>query len=170
MGATPDQGATGLGALMIAAGLCNIGLAWRLRIPTALAWSTPGAAFLATIGSPEGGFAEACGAFMLSSAAIVLTGWIKPLRQWVEAIPLSLSSAMLAGVLINICLIPVTSLVQAPSVIGPVVLVWFLVSLVSSLWAVPAAVAAALMVMGVAGDWPVWLSSAGMDLANHFLK
>ena len=38
---------------------------------------------------PEGGFAEACGAFMLSSAAIVLTGWIKPLRQWVEAIPLS---------------------------------------------------------------------------------
>ena len=160
MGATPDQAATGLGVLMIAAGLCNIFLAWRLRIPAALAWSTPGAAFLATIAMPEGGFAEACGAFMLSSVAIVLTGWIKPLRQWVERIPLSLSSAMLAGVLINICLIPVTSLVEAPSVIGPVVLVWFLVSLFSSLWAVPAAVVAALMVMGVAGDWPIWQAQA----------
>ena len=121
---------------------------------------------------PEGGFAEACGAFMLSSAAIVLTGWIKPLRQWVERIPLSLSSAMLAGVLINICLIPVTSLVEAPCVIGPVVLVWFLVSLVSSLWAVPAAVVAfdghggGRRLAELAGS----SSCSGMDLANHFLK
>lgn len=99
----------------------------------------------------------------------------------VQAIPFSLSSAMLAGVLLNICLIPVTSLVQAPMVIGPVILAWFLVSLVSKLWALPAALLAGGMVSYLGGFVPAqiqwqltqwvwvmpeffWISSVGIAL------
>ena len=159
MGATPLQAAMGLGILKIMTGLASIGLGVYFRMPVALAWSTPGAAFLATVATPSGGFSEACGAFLISSLAIALTGWIGPLRRAVEAIPLSLSSAMLAGVLLNICLIPVTSFAANPWVVGPVILTWFLVGLRSTRWAVPAAVVAAGVMMALGGHWPeglVW--------------
>jgi len=65
-----------------------------------VAWSTPGAAVLATAGL-AGGFsmAEAVGAFMASAALITLfglTGWFEKLMK---RIPVALASALLAGVL-----------------------------------------------------------------------
>lgn len=154
MGATPVQAAVGLGILKIMTGLASIGLGLYFKMPIALAWSTPGAAFLATLAMPAGGFQEALGAFLVSSLAIAVTGMVAPLRRAVESIPLSLSSAMLAGILVNICLIPVTSFAADPWVVGPVVLIWWLVSLKSALWSVPAAVLAAGGVMLFGGYWP----------------
>ncbi len=171
MGASATQAAIGLGILNIATGLLSIALGLYLKMPAALAWSTPGAAFLATIAAPAGGFPEACGAFLISSLAIAVTGWISPLRQAVEAIPSALSSAMLAGILLNICLIPVHSLVDAPALVAPVIVTWFLVGLVSSLWAVPAALAAAGVVMFMGGYWPdslVWQLTPFQTLTPSF--
>ncbi|WP_211365820.1 benzoate/H(+) symporter BenE family transporter [Litorivicinus lipolyticus] len=158
VGANPAQAASGLGILNLTTGLCSLYLALRFRMPIAVAWSTPGAALLASLAVPDGGYGVAVGAFITSSVLIVATGMVPAFRRWIQAIPMSLSSAMLAGVLLNICLIPVTSTAANPLIVGPVIVVWFLISLKSALWAVPGAVATAAVVMVWGGYWPADLS------------
>src|SRR3546814_11767046 len=55
----------------------------------------------------EGGFAAAVGAFLACALLIVAAGLWRPFARAVSAIPISLSSAMLAGVLLDLCLAPV---------------------------------------------------------------
>src|SRR5580698_4897093 len=107
VGATREQAASGLMALSVAMGLGGVMLSLRSRLPISVAWSTPGAALLATTGVVAGGFAAAVGAFLLSGALIVLAGLYRPLGRWVAAIPAPLANAMLAGVLLSLCLAPV---------------------------------------------------------------
>jgi benzoate membrane transport protein len=65
-----------------------------------VAWSTPGAAVLATAGL-AGGFsmAEAIGAFMVCGALITLAGATGWFERVMNKIPMALASALLAGVL-----------------------------------------------------------------------
>lgn len=87
--------ATGLGM-----GLCTLLPSLWLRQPVMVAWSTPGAAVLATASAPDGfGMAEATGAFIACAARITLfgvTGWFEKL---LARIPMPIASALLAGVL-----------------------------------------------------------------------
>lgn len=159
VGATDQQAISGLAILCVTQGLAAVFLSLKWRMPIAVAWSTPGAALLLSVSAPQGGYGEAVGAFMLSSLMLVLSGFVGWIRQAVQKIPTNLSSAMLAGVLFNICVVPVTSLIQAPLIIGPVIAVWFLVSLRWKMLALPAAVVAAAMVCTVGGFLPdqvVW--------------
>ena len=98
--ATPAQIASWMFALGIGMGLCTAVPSLWLKKPIMIAWSTPGAAVLATAGV-AGGFsmADAVGAFMVSAALITLfgvTGWFEKLMN---RIPLAIASALLAGVL-----------------------------------------------------------------------
>ena len=98
--ATPAQIASWMWALGIGMGLCTVLPSLWLKKPVMVAWSTPGAAVLATAGL-EGGFtmAQAVGAFMVSAALITLcgvTGWFEKVMN---RIPLAIASALLAGVL-----------------------------------------------------------------------
>jgi benzoate membrane transport protein len=65
-----------------------------------VAWSTPGAAVLATAGV-AGGFSmgEAVGAFMVCSVLVVLVGATGLLERVADRIPSEIASALLAGVL-----------------------------------------------------------------------
>jgi benzoate membrane transport protein len=65
-----------------------------------VAWSTPGAAVLASAGL-VGGFSmsDAVGAFMMSAALIVLVGATGWFERVMNRIPVALASALLAGVL-----------------------------------------------------------------------
>ena len=56
----------------------------------------------------------AVGAFLVCGALIVLAGLWKPLGRWVSAIPAPLANAMLAGVLLGLCLAPVKAVAAAP--------------------------------------------------------
>src|SRR6187402_45872 len=56
VGATEAQAASGLMALSIAMGLCAIVLSLLTRLPVSIAWSTPGAALLASTGAIAGGY------------------------------------------------------------------------------------------------------------------
>jgi len=99
-GATPAQISSWMWALGLGMGLCSMLPSWWLRKPVMVAWSTPGAAVLASAGL-AGGFsmAEAVGAFMASAALITLfglTGWFEKIMN---RIPLAIASALLAGVL-----------------------------------------------------------------------
>src|SRR3546814_17467243 len=64
IGASPAEAAPGLMALSLAMGLCGVYLSLKTRLPVSVAWSTPGAALLATTGAVEGGFAAAVGGFL----------------------------------------------------------------------------------------------------------
>ena len=74
---------------------------------------------------------------------IVLAGCWTALGRWVAAIPPSLASAMLAGVLLPVCLAPVRGVVDLPLEIGPVILAWAVLMRVARPWAAPGALAIA---------------------------
>ena len=75
VGATDEQAASGLLVLCVAMALCAIGLSLWTRLPVHVAWSTPGAALLATVGTVDGGWSAAIGAFLVTSVLIVITGF-----------------------------------------------------------------------------------------------
>jgi benzoate membrane transport protein len=127
-------------AVSVAMGSCAILLSLRHRMPISIAWSTPGAALLASSAIPETGFAGAVGAFLLCGALMVLAGIWKPLGRWVAAIPAPLANAMLAGVLLGLCLAPLRALGQVPLLAAPVILAWAAMLRISRLHAMPVAV------------------------------
>ncbi|MBF4163474.1 benzoate/H(+) symporter BenE family transporter [Nocardioides acrostichi] len=153
VGATADQAASGLAALCLAQALGMLWLALRHRMPLALAWSTPGAALLVTTGPVDGGWPAAGGAFVVTGLLVVLTGLVPRLGDLVAAIPVPLARAMLAGVLLPLCLEPVTALVDAPLRIAPIVVTWLVLLRLAPRWAVPASLVVALgVVIVAAGD------------------
>ncbi|TFH85426.1 benzoate transporter BenE [Billgrantia azerbaijanica] len=99
-GATQAQIGSWMWALGIGAGLTSLGLSWRYRIPVLTAWSTPGAALLAT-SLPGIPLDEAIGAFLFSAALITLCGVTGLFETLVRRIPASLAAALLAGVLLR---------------------------------------------------------------------
>ena len=107
--ATPELIASWMWALGIGMGLCSLVPSLWLKKPVMVAWSTPGAAVLATAGAAGalgaagagGGFSmnEAVGAFMACAVLITLcgvTGWFE---RVMSRIPMAIASALLAGVL-----------------------------------------------------------------------
>lgn len=144
VGATPDQAASGLLSLCVTQSLGMLWLSLRHRIPVTLAWSTPGAALLASTAGVTGGWPAVVGAFVATGVLIVLTALIPRIGDLVAAIPHSLARAMLAGVLLPLCLAPVTALVDAPWVIAPVIVTWLVLLRLAPRWAVPGALAVAL--------------------------
>ena len=99
-GATPAQITSWMWALGLGMGLCSLVPSLILRQPVMVAWSTPGAAVLATAGL-AGGFsmAEAVGAFMVSAALITLAGVTGWFERVMSRIPMEIAAALLAGVL-----------------------------------------------------------------------
>lgn len=149
VGASPAQAASGLLAVSLTMGLGCIVLAWRYRMPVTVAWSTPGAALLATTGIVDGGWSAAVGAFLVVAALILLAGLWPGLGSLIARIPAALAQAMLAGVLFPLCLAPVTGVVENPWGVVPVVLTWLVVARLAPRWAVPAAFVAATVVIAV---------------------
>jgi len=100
-GATPAQITSWMWALGLGMGLCSLVPSLILRQPVMVAWSTPGAAVLATAGLLAGGFSmgEAVGAFMASAVLITLAGMTGWFERVMNRIPMEIASALLAGVL-----------------------------------------------------------------------
>jgi benzoate membrane transport protein len=103
LGATPEQATSWIWALGLGMGATSIGLSLWARQPVLTAWSTPGAALLATAGAgvPMG---EAIGAFLLCSLLITLAGATGWFERVMDRIPQALASALLAGVLVRFAL------------------------------------------------------------------
>ncbi len=149
VGATAAEAASGLLAVSLTMGLACIVLAWRYRMPITVAWSTPGAALLATTGAVDGGWPAAVGAFFVTAGLILLTALWPALGALIARIPPSLAQAMLAGVLLPLCLAPVTGIGTNPLGVVPVVLTWLVCARLAPRWAVPLAFAAAAVVVAV---------------------
>ncbi|MBY0410445.1 MAG: benzoate/H(+) symporter BenE family transporter, partial [Burkholderiaceae bacterium] len=127
-GATPAQITSWIWALGLGMGLCSLVPSLILRKPVMVAWSTPGAAVLASAGL-VGGFSmgEAIGAFMVSAALITLVGVTGWFERVMNRIPVEIASALLAGVLARFGL----QAFAAAQTASPLVLIMLMVYLLS---------------------------------------
>lgn len=127
-GATPAMIVSWLLVLGLGMGITCIAFSWLYRVPVVTAWSTPGAAFL--IGA-VGGFSlpEIIGAFVTAAALALIAARSKALTRQIERIPPAISSAMLAGILLPICLGVFTDAAAHPVMVGGFIALYLLGSL-----------------------------------------
>lgn len=145
-GASPEQMTSWVWALGLGMGLCTAVPSLMLRKPVMVAWSTPGAAVLASAAAADHfTMQQAVGAFMLSAALTLVVGASGWFERIVKRIPLSIASALLAGVLMQFAMRIVTVAPTAQVLVFSMLLVYGL----GRRWAPRYAVVSALMV-GVA--------------------
>ena len=149
VGATPAQKASWAAILCFAMGAITLFLSWRHKMPMIIAWSTPGAALMAT--SKGLNYEAALGAFAFAGALMVATGLIKPLARMIENIPAAIASAMLAGVLVGYVLKVPGSAVAAPWLVVPLIFAFFAMRLWKPIYAVPLVVVLGLALAGMQG-------------------
>ncbi|WP_420120284.1 benzoate/H(+) symporter BenE family transporter [Nakamurella sp.] len=151
VGATTAQAASGLATLCVLQGAGTLWLSLRHRRPLTLAWSTPGAALLVSAAGLQLGWSAAVGAFVVCGLLLAVTGLWPWLGRTVAAIPAPLAQAMLAGVLLTLCIQPVVALSRTPVLVAPVILLWLVLQRYAPRWSAPAAFALALaLIVGVA--------------------
>lgn len=120
VGATPEQASSWVSGLGLATAISALALSVRYRMPIITAWSTPGAALIAsTSGVPS--FAAAVGAFVLAAVLILLTAAIRPLGRLIERIPASIAAAMLAGILLRLVVAMVEHVPSSPLLVLPLI-------------------------------------------------
>ncbi|AZI58294.1 benzoate transporter BenE [Nakamurella antarctica] len=152
LGANDNQAASGLFIICLTMGAGCVIFSLRYRMPITMAWSTAGAALMAGASVPTAGYASALGAFAFAGILYAASGLIAPLGRWVRMIPTSLANAMLAGILVTLCVQPFTALAANPLSIAPVLLTWLIMLRISRRWAVPAALVTALVVIAGSGS------------------
>lgn len=157
-GASQVEAGSGLFVLSVMTGLLSIGFSLRLRMPVMIAWSTPAAVLLIATGAPEGGFPVAVGAFVGAAVLMVIAGVWRPFGRAVAAIPMTLANAMLAGILLDICLAPVRAVGEFPGLALPIVLAWAVALRFARFYAVPIAVAVTAVMVGISTPLPSALS------------
>lgn len=151
VGATTAQAASGLATLCVLQGAGTLWLSLRHRRPITLAWSTPGAALLVSAAGLHLGWSAAVGAFVICGLLLAVTGLWPWLGRTIAAIPAPLAQAMLAGVLLTLCVQPVVALSRTPLLVAPVVLLWLVLQRWAPRWSAPAAFGLALaLIVGVA--------------------
>lgn len=153
-GASPAEAASGLFIICLTIGVLGIAYSVLTRMPVTIAWSTPGAALLAATGVPEGGFPVAVGAFLVAALLIIVAGVFRPFGRAVAAIPSPIANAMLAGVLLELCLAPVEAARTMPLLALPIIAVWALALRFARRYAVPLAVLVTAVVVVAATDIP----------------
>lgn len=150
-GANATQIAGWLTMLGIGMGISTLALTLWYRAPILTAWSTPGAALLAT--SLHGStMNEAIGIFIFASALIFICGATGLFARLMSLIPHSLSAAMLAGILLRFGLDTFTSLQGHFLLCGSMLMSWLLAKAFSPRYAVVIAMLVGLMVCVVTGE------------------
>lgn len=150
-GANAHQIAGWLTMLGIAMGVSTLALTLWYRVPVLTAWSTPGAALLAT-SLPGTSLNEAVGVFIFASLLILLCGATGLFARLMRVIPPTLSAAMLAGVLLRFGLEAFTSLQGHFLLSSCMFLAWLLAKVFAPRYAVVAAMLVGLAVCLIGGE------------------
>lgn len=100
LGATPGQIGSWMLALCVGMGVTGIFLSLRYKAPIAIAWSTSGAAILAS-GASGISLQEATGAFIVCGLLITFCGFSGWFERIVQRIPMAIAAGMLAGILLR---------------------------------------------------------------------
>ena len=117
VGATQAQANSWLVVLGLGMGLTSLILSLWFRMPILTAWSTPGAALLAT-GLNGVPLSQAVGAFLFCGALLTLTGLTGWFARLARLIPDALANALLAGILFQFGLSAFTALGSDVALVG----------------------------------------------------
>lgn len=150
LGAGPAEIASWMWAIGIGIGVVGIGLSLRFRIPVVVAWSTPGAAMLVTAADGRT-MPEAIGAFVVSALFITVAGFSGVFARALHRIPVSLASAMLAGVLVRFGLDAFIAMKTEPALAIGMLVAYLVARRLSPRYAVVTALAAGVLIAGVSG-------------------
>lgn len=153
VGADAAQASSWVAGLGFAMAATSAGLSLWLRMPIITAWSTPGAALIATTGAGAG-MAPAVGAFMLAGALVMAAALVRPFGALVARIPSSIASAMLAGILLPFVVRVFEGAAAQPALVLPLVALFVVLRLYSPAFAVLVVLAAGIglaFALGLAG-------------------
>ncbi|WP_051685778.1 benzoate/H(+) symporter BenE family transporter [Rheinheimera texasensis] len=153
-GANAAQIASWIGILGFAMGVTCIGFSWYFKAPVLTAWSTPGAALLATSLSGYS-LAEAVGVFMFSALLTLLIGLSGWFDRFSKVLPLPLANAMLAGILLQFGLGIFRYLPQAPVLVIGLVLLFVLSRRFIARYSIPLVLLAGVICTLLRGEWSV---------------
>ncbi len=151
LGATPAQTASWIWALGLGMGFTSLGLSLWYRKPVLTAWSTPGAAVLATagVGVPMD---QAVGAFMSCALLITLAGATGWFERVMNRIPQALAAALLAGVLARFAFDAFGAMQRERVLVGAMFAAYLLGRRFWPRYAVPAVLAVGALVAGLHGQ------------------
>lgn len=150
-GANPQQIAGWMTALGIGMGASTLALSWWYKAPVLTAWSTPGAALLAT--SLQGvSLAETIGIFIFANALILLCGVTGVFARLMRLIPHSLAAAMLAGVLLRFGLQAFSNLDGHLMLCGSMIAAWLMAKALAPRYAIVATLLVGIIVAWAGGD------------------
>jgi benzoate membrane transport protein len=162
-GASNEIMASWLLALGIGMAATCIGLSWYYKAPVITAWSTPGAALLAT--SLQGlSIEQATGVFIFTAVLgliIGISGWFEKLTK---LIPLPLASAMLAGILLQFGFAVFSSLQSQGLLVGIMCLVYLIAKVFFARYAILLVMLSGIITVVVAGSLD--LSAVTLSLAQ----
>lgn len=167
LGANAAQSASWLWALGVGMALTSIVLSLRYRMPIITAWSTPAAALLITSSSGVH-LAEAVGAFVVSGLLVCVAGFSGGFERIMRRVPMSLASAMLAGILLRFGMDVFVSMQQQFGLVFGMFMAYVLMRRLAPRYAVPMALLVGLLWAGLQGQlhlaaihWqltmPVWV-------------
>lgn len=177
IGATKAQTVSMVAIMLVFYGSLSILLSWRFKMPLSVVWSTPGAALLAGSSVTGIGFNNAMGGILVCGLLLALTGLWPKLGEIVSAIPKSIASAMLAGVIFSFCVAPFAASADYPMLVLPVIAIWLMLYWLAPVWASPVAIVLAFTLIGLnqglsvsAADWliTVELVQPSFNLASIF--
>lgn len=150
-GASATQIAGWMTALGLGMGVSTIVLSLWYRMPVLTAWSTPGAALLAT--SLQGlSLAEAVGVFIFANALIVLCGVTGLFARLMKIIPHTLAAAMLAGILLRFGLQAFSNVEGHFVLCGSMLLAWLVCKALAPRYAIVATLIVGALVAWLSGD------------------
>ena len=116
LGATQAQISSWMWALGLGMGLSSIIPSLIYKKPVVAAWSTPGAALIATSAAGVS-MPEAVAAFVFCALLIIVAGVSGLFERLMKRIPMAIASAMLAGVLLRFGLEAFSSIKTAPAMV-----------------------------------------------------
>lgn len=125
-----------MGTVCVVIGVLSVIFSLIYRAPVLFAWSTAGAALLVT-GLKGVPVEEAVGAFLVSGFLIFLCGVTGIFEKLMNHIPVSLASALLAGILLPFTLAPFASLGKEPLIVGGMIAIYLLAKKFLPRWAMP---------------------------------
>ncbi|MEY8879173.1 MAG: benzoate/H(+) symporter BenE family transporter [Leptothrix sp. (in: b-proteobacteria)] len=177
LGADAAQITSWMVALGLGMAISSIGLSLRDRRPVLTAWSTSGAALVATAAAAAASrgagisLAEGVGAFMVSSGLIALAGVTGLFERIMNRIPQPIAAALLAGVLTRFGLDALAALHTDTLLVGGMLLSYLLGRRLWPRYAVPGVLLCGLVIAGAQGQlqlqamearWPlpVWTTPA----------
>ncbi|MFD1710256.1 benzoate/H(+) symporter BenE family transporter [Ottowia sp. GY511] len=165
-GATPEQTTSWMWALGLGMGLTTALPSLWLKQPVMIAWSTPGAAVLASAGM---GYSmhEAVGAFIVCAVLITLAGATGWFARVMNRIPMAIASALLAGVLARFGMSAFSAAQTAPLLVIAMLVAYLLGKRLLPRYAVPITLLVGIAIAAAQGrigwsavqwEWahPVW--------------